>query len=187
MRQLVVLVFVLSLHWFFTTTSKQRKLMTLEESSTVHCHWKVVGREHNIVHTLPLPFLLPSSPSPSPFHSLPLLLLPLLLPSSLLSLSLPLFVTPSPSLSLFFSLTIFPSLYILPPALFFLLISFYLLTLPLQPSFPSILTLSLSYLMQIQIYIFLLPLLVRDSTPNLVFFFRKILSRVRLFILHLYF
>lgn len=106
MRQLVVLVFVLSLHWFFTTTSKQRKLMTLEESSTVHCHWKVVGREYNIVHTLPLPFLLPSSPSPSPFHSLPLLLLPLLLPSSPFLFSLPLlppfpFSSPLPYFLLF--------------------------------------------------------------------------------------
>lgn len=130
MRQLVVLVFVLSLHWFFTTTSKQRKLMTLEESSTVHCHWKVVGREHNIVLTLPFPLLLPSSSSPSPIHSLPLLFLPsspsppsflspLPLPSSFrypFSLPFP-FLLPYP---IFFSLytpssTLFPSHFFLPP------------------------------------------------------------------------
>lgn len=156
--------------------------MTMEESSNVHCHWKVVGREHNIVHTLPLPFLLPSSPSPSPFHSLPLLLLPLLLPSSPFLFSLPLlppfpFSSPLPYFLLFiYSLQHSFSFSFLSTSL----LSLYNLLFPLSSP-------SLSYLMQIQIYIFLFPLLVRDSTPNLVFFFRKIFSRVRLFILHLYF
>lgn len=125
-----------SLHWFFTTTSKQRKLMTLEESSTVHCHWKVVGREHNIVLTLPFPLLLPSSSSPSPIHSLPLLFLPS-------SPSPPSFLSPLPLPSSFrypFSL---PFPFLLPHPIYFslytpssILFLSYLFLPPYSPSAP---------------------------------------------------